>query len=155
MDVGRWITQHEQWQVTIGKTMIRQVLFRCTVSDLEFWKPSKLAVPDSELVFPLFFVSPTLLTHIMTQRGKLCFITDNRLHWEKRDWLGSRSWKVCLHGAIIFVEVYVAAVARTPIGGFNGSLGSLTAPKLGSIAIEGNFKACICVIDKVLTWSDI
>lgn len=37
------------------------------------------------------------------------------------------------------VEVYVAAVARTPIGGFNGSLGSLTAPKLGSIAIEGTF----------------
>ncbi|KAI7878311.1 acetyl-CoA acetyltransferase [Lichtheimia hyalospora FSU 10163] len=37
-------------------------------------------------------------------------------------------------------EVYVAAVARTPIGGFNGSLGSLTAPKLGSIAIEAAIK---------------
>lgn len=34
-------------------------------------------------------------------------------------------------------EVYIAAVARTPIGGFNGSLASFTAPELGSKAIEG------------------
>jgi len=35
-------------------------------------------------------------------------------------------------------DVYIAAVARTPLGGFNGSLASLSAIKLGSIAVEGN-----------------
>jgi acetyl-CoA acetyltransferase len=35
-------------------------------------------------------------------------------------------------------DVYIAAVARTPLGGFNGSLASLSAVKLGSIAVEGN-----------------
>jgi len=33
-------------------------------------------------------------------------------------------------------EVYIAAVARTPLGGLSGSLSSLTAPQLGSIAIK-------------------
>jgi acetyl-CoA acetyltransferase len=36
------------------------------------------------------------------------------------------------------VDVYIAAAVRTPLGGFNGSLASLPATKLGSIAIEGN-----------------
>jgi acetyl-CoA C-acetyltransferase len=35
------------------------------------------------------------------------------------------------------LEVYIAAAVRTPLGGFNGSLASLAATKLGSIAIEG------------------
>lgn len=39
------------------------------------------------------------------------------------------------------VEAYIAAAVRTPLGGFNGSLSSLAATKLGSIAIEGkNYK---------------
>jgi len=33
--------------------------------------------------------------------------------------------------------VYIAAACRTPIGGLGGSLSSLPAPKLGSIAIRG------------------
>lgn len=33
-------------------------------------------------------------------------------------------------------EVFIVAAARTPIGGFNGSLASLSATKLGSIAVE-------------------
>jgi acetyl-CoA C-acetyltransferase len=33
--------------------------------------------------------------------------------------------------------VYIVSVARTPIGAFNGSLASLTAPQLGAIAIKG------------------
>ncbi|KAG0311805.1 erg10, acetyl-CoA C-acetyltransferase [Dissophora globulifera] len=33
--------------------------------------------------------------------------------------------------------VYIAAVARTPIGSFNGSLASLSAIELGSIAVKG------------------
>ena len=33
-------------------------------------------------------------------------------------------------------EVYILSVARTPVGGFNGSLASLSAPQLGSIAIK-------------------
>ncbi len=37
-------------------------------------------------------------------------------------------------------EVFVVSVARTPIGSFQGTLSSLTAPKLGSIAIEGALK---------------
>ncbi|KAI9480784.1 MAG: Thiolase, N-terminal domain-containing protein [Benjaminiella poitrasii] len=37
-------------------------------------------------------------------------------------------------------EVYIAAAIRTPLGGFNGSLASLTATKLGSIAIEAAVK---------------
>lgn len=34
-------------------------------------------------------------------------------------------------------EVCIVAAVRTPIGGFNGSLSSLTAPQLGAAAIEG------------------
>jgi acetyl-CoA C-acetyltransferase len=34
------------------------------------------------------------------------------------------------------IDVYVASVARTPLGGFNGSLASLTAVQLGSLAIK-------------------
>ncbi|KAL1916469.1 uncharacterized protein VTP21DRAFT_5660 [Calcarisporiella thermophila] len=37
-------------------------------------------------------------------------------------------------------EVYIAAALRTPIGGFNGSLASLPATKLGSLAIEAALK---------------
>ncbi|GBB85609.1 hypothetical protein RclHR1_01210017 [Rhizophagus clarus] len=37
-------------------------------------------------------------------------------------------------------DVYIAAIARTPLGGFNGSLASLTAVKLGSIAVEAALK---------------
>lgn len=37
-------------------------------------------------------------------------------------------------------EVYIAAAVRTPLGGFNGSLASFSATKLGSIAIEGKSK---------------
>ncbi|CAG8500808.1 24269_t:CDS:2 [Cetraspora pellucida] len=37
-------------------------------------------------------------------------------------------------------DVYIAAFARTPLGGFNGSLASLSATKLGSIAIEAALK---------------
>lgn len=34
-------------------------------------------------------------------------------------------------------KAYIVSVARTPIGAFNGSLASLTAPQLGAIAIKG------------------
>ncbi len=33
-------------------------------------------------------------------------------------------------------QVYIAAIARTPIGSLNGALGSLSAPKLGAVAIR-------------------
>lgn len=36
-----------------------------------------------------------------------------------------------------FTDVCIVGVARTPIGGFLGTLSSLSATKLGSIAIEG------------------
>jgi acetyl-CoA acetyltransferase len=35
------------------------------------------------------------------------------------------------------VDVCIVGVARTPMGGFLGSLSSLSATKLGSIVIEG------------------
>jgi hypothetical protein len=38
-------------------------------------------------------------------------------------------------------EVYIAAVARTPIGAFQGSLSSLTAVDLGVHAVKGIFLA--------------
>ncbi|RUS14593.1 Thiolase, N-terminal domain-containing protein [Endogone sp. FLAS-F59071] len=41
---------------------------------------------------------------------------------------------------VVTRDVYISAVARTPIGGFNGSLASLTTTKLGSIAIEAVIK---------------
>ena len=34
-------------------------------------------------------------------------------------------------------EVFIVAAARTPIGSFQGALGSVSAPQLGAIAIEG------------------
>jgi len=34
-------------------------------------------------------------------------------------------------------EVYIVAAVRTPMGSFNGSLASISAPKLGAIAIKG------------------
>jgi acetyl-CoA C-acetyltransferase len=37
-------------------------------------------------------------------------------------------------------EVVIAAVARTPIGGFQGALGAVPAPKLGALAIEAALK---------------
>ena len=37
-------------------------------------------------------------------------------------------------------EVYILGMARTPVGAFQGALSSLTAPKLGSIAIEAALK---------------
>ncbi|GAA5802696.1 erg10, acetyl-CoA C-acetyltransferase [Helicostylum pulchrum] len=37
-------------------------------------------------------------------------------------------------------EAYIAAAVRTPLGGFNGSLSSLAATKLGSLAIEAAIK---------------
>ena len=33
-------------------------------------------------------------------------------------------------------DVVIASAVRTPIGSFRGMLGSMTAPRLGSIAIE-------------------
>ncbi|KAF9150214.1 erg10, acetyl-CoA C-acetyltransferase [Linnemannia schmuckeri] len=36
--------------------------------------------------------------------------------------------------------VYIAAIARTPIGSFNGSLASFTAVQLGSLAVKGALK---------------
>lgn len=46
-------------------------------------------------------------------------------------------------------DVCVVGVARTPMGGFLGALSSLSATKLGSIAIEGDtsiFSYAVCVI---------
>lgn len=40
-------------------------------------------------------------------------------------------------GCIFCTDVCVVGVARTPMGGFLGTLSSLSAIKLGSIAIEG------------------
>ncbi|CAG8580177.1 10817_t:CDS:2 [Paraglomus occultum] len=37
-------------------------------------------------------------------------------------------------------DVYIAAIARTPLGGFNGSLASFSATRLGSIAVEAALK---------------
>lgn len=39
-----------------------------------------------------------------------------------------------------FPEVVIVAAKRTPIGSFHGSLASLSAPELGSIAIRGTIK---------------
>ena len=37
-------------------------------------------------------------------------------------------------------EVVIVSAARTPIGSFMGALSSVTAPKLGSVAIKGAIK---------------
>lgn len=39
---------------------------------------------------------------------------------------------------LVGADVCVVGVARTPMGDFLGSLSSITAPRLGSIAIEGS-----------------
>lgn len=45
-----------------------------------------------------------------------------------------------------FADVCVVGVARTPMGAFLGSLSSLPATKLGSIAIEGqNTALCLLI----------
>ncbi|KAI7902515.1 Thiolase, N-terminal domain-containing protein [Cokeromyces recurvatus] len=46
-------------------------------------------------------------------------------------------------------DVYISAVSRTPIGGFNGSLASLSATKLGSLAIESALKKSTVPVDAV------
>ncbi|CAO0797510.1 unnamed protein product [Mucor circinelloides] len=46
-------------------------------------------------------------------------------------------------------EVYIAAAVRTPLGGFNGSLASLAATKLGSIAIEAAVKKANVPVEAV------
>ncbi|KAL0078722.1 Thiolase, N-terminal domain-containing protein [Phycomyces blakesleeanus] len=46
-------------------------------------------------------------------------------------------------------DVYIASVCRTPLGGFNGSLASLSATKLGSIAIADAIKKVNLPIDAV------
>ncbi|KAG2190052.1 hypothetical protein INT46_008750 [Mucor plumbeus] len=46
-------------------------------------------------------------------------------------------------------EVYIAAAVRTPLGGFNGSLASLAATKLGSIAIEAVVKKANLPVEAV------
>lgn len=38
---------------------------------------------------------------------------------------------------VLYADVCIVAAVRTPIGGFQGSLSSLSAPQLGSIAIKG------------------
>lgn len=47
------------------------------------------------------------------------------------------------------LEVYIAAAVRTPLGGFNGSLASLAATKLGSIAIEAVVKKANLPVEAV------
>src|SRR6478735_8204022 len=37
-------------------------------------------------------------------------------------------------------DVVIVAAARTPLGSFQGALSSLTAPKLGAVAIEAALK---------------
>jgi len=46
-------------------------------------------------------------------------------------------------------EVYIVAAARTPIGSFLGSLASITAPKLGAIAIKGAISKANIPVDAI------
>ncbi|KAF9184972.1 erg10, acetyl-CoA C-acetyltransferase [Haplosporangium sp. Z 767] len=41
---------------------------------------------------------------------------------------------------LLKIAVYIAAVARTPLGSFNGSLASFSATELGSLAVKGALK---------------
>jgi hypothetical protein len=41
--------------------------------------------------------------------------------------------------SVEFADVCIVGVARTPMGSLSGSLSSLTATKLGSIAIQGTY----------------
>src|SRR5689334_60273 len=42
-----------------------------------------------------------------------------------------------LNGEFIMTDVVIVSAARTPVGSFNGALGSLTAHELGAVAIKG------------------
>lgn len=96
----------------------------------------------------------------MTQRGKFLFFIREWGKEQMRDIQGDQG----RHGAgddqyialtvlntdwhVVLIEVYIAAAVRTPLGGFNGSLASLTATKLGSIAIEGKTNWLFDINDK-------
>jgi len=41
-------------------------------------------------------------------------------------------------------DVFIVGLARTPMGGFRGSLASLTAPRLGAVAIEAALERANC-----------
>ena len=52
-----------------------------------------------------------------------------------------------------FSDVCIVAAARTPIGGFNGSLASLSASSLGAAAIKGALKrTCVPVSAVEQVW---
>lgn len=46
-------------------------------------------------------------------------------------------------------EVYIISAVRTPMGSFSGALSSLTAPKLGAIAIEAAVKRAGISVDEI------
>ncbi len=46
-------------------------------------------------------------------------------------------------------EVYVIAAVRTPIGSFNGSLSTVSAPHLGALAIKGAIEKCNIPISEI------
>jgi len=46
-------------------------------------------------------------------------------------------------------EVFIVGAARTPMGGFRGSLSSLSAPQLGALAIEAALERAACPKDAV------
>ena len=45
---------------------------------------------------------------------------------------------------LFFSDVFIVGVARTPMGGFRGSLSSLPAPRLGALAIEAALERANC-----------
>ena len=45
--------------------------------------------------------------------------------------------------------VYIASATRTPIGAFLGALSSLSAPRLGAVAIEAALERAKISADKV------
>ena len=47
------------------------------------------------------------------------------------------AWEECFDKQMFDADVCIVGVARTPMGGFLGSLSSLPATKLGSLAIAG------------------
>ena len=46
-------------------------------------------------------------------------------------------------------DVVIVGAARTPMGGFRGSLSSLTAPQLGAVAISAALERANCPVDAV------
>ena len=46
-------------------------------------------------------------------------------------------------------DVVIVGAARTPMGGFRGSLSSMTAPQLGAVAISGALERAKCPADAV------